>query len=261
MKNRNTDWNPELYLHFKNERTRPAIDLVNRIDINNPEKIIDIGCGPGNSTGVLMSKWPNARIMGIDNSAAMIKKASETYPDQQWQVKDGKDIDDSTKYDIVFSNAVIHWIPDHESLFEKLLNITKEKGVLAVQMPLYLEMPVAILADKIFKQLFPDNKFNIKDLITINPGNYYFNLLDSKINYFYIWETSYFHIMDSAQKIYEMVETTGIKPYLDRIPNDDDRSGFRKSVIDGISHAYKAEKSGKVIFPFKRLFIIASKQE
>jgi trans-aconitate 2-methyltransferase len=260
MKNKNTDWNPELYLDYKNERTQPAIDLANRIEINNPENIIDIGCGPGNSTEVLLSKWPNAKIQGIDNSAAMIKKAGEIYPDQEWQVKDAEDINDSTKYDIVFSNAIIHWIPDHESLFEKLINITNGKGVLAIQMPLYLEMPVAILSDKIFKQLFPDNKFDINDLITIHPGNYYFNLLDSKIENFYIWETSYLHIMGSAQKIYEMVETTGMKPYLDRIQNDDDRTRFRNNVIDGISHAYKSEKSGKIIFPFKRLFIIAYKQ-
>jgi len=71
------NWNPEQYLKFKNERTQPAVDLVNRIDVSNPKKILDVGCGPGNSTQVLYNRYPNAYILGIDKSEEMIKAAAE----------------------------------------------------------------------------------------------------------------------------------------------------------------------------------------
>ena len=83
----NKDWNPELYLKFKEERTQPAIDLAGRINVENPEKIMDVGCGPGNSTNVLSSRWPESEIIGIDNSASMIKSAQKNYPEMEWKLK------------------------------------------------------------------------------------------------------------------------------------------------------------------------------
>src|SRR5208337_5518052 len=106
-----SSWNPELYLKFKNERTRPSIDLVSRIDIEAPERIIDIGCGPGNSTQVLHGRWPLADITGVDKSEEMIKKASGDYPDQKWAVGDASSLKAETPFDVVFSNAALQWIP------------------------------------------------------------------------------------------------------------------------------------------------------
>ena len=113
------DWNPELYLKFDKERTQPSIDLVKRINFDKPERILDIGCGPGNSTQILVLRWPDSEIIGIDNSPAMIEKARKDYPKQEWRILDAGTDEITGIFDIVFSNATIQWIPDHIKLLNK----------------------------------------------------------------------------------------------------------------------------------------------
>src|SRR6266542_994395 len=121
------DWNPDLYLKFNKERIQPSIDLVSRIAINDPKSIIDIGCGPGNSTQILAERWPKARIVGVDNSPAMIEKAKKDYPHQEWCVLDAGKVLILETYDVVFSNATIQWIPDHERLMKRMEVMTKRR--------------------------------------------------------------------------------------------------------------------------------------
>lgn len=143
------DWNPDLYLKFNKERTQPSIDLVSRILVDNPSKIIDIGCGPGNSTQVLVQRWPHSKIFGVDNSPAMIEKAQNDYPNQNWEILDaGKDEFPDT-YDIIFSNATIQWIPNHAELFRKLFHNLNEKGLIAIQTPLFWDMPLGKAIEKL----------------------------------------------------------------------------------------------------------------
>ncbi len=118
-----SDWNSTQYLKFKNERTQPAVDLAMRIK-NNPKTIVDIGCGPGNSTSVLRDIFPYADILGIDNSPNMIEKAKAEHPDISFRLCDALSLDG--KYDLLFSNACLQWIPDHETLIPSLR--AKEKG-------------------------------------------------------------------------------------------------------------------------------------
>ncbi|UZQ84827.1 methyltransferase domain-containing protein [Thermoclostridium stercorarium] len=117
------DWNSDQYLKFKSERTQPAVDLVNRISAVNPEKILDIGCGPGNSTEVLYNKFPKAYILGVDISEEMIRTARMKYPNLDFRICDaGKDLSQlDNDFDIVFSNACIQWVPDHRNLIRNML--------------------------------------------------------------------------------------------------------------------------------------------
>ena len=146
------DWDPINYLKFKNERTQPSIDLISRINIADPKNIIDIGCGPGNSTEVLLQKWASSKITGINNSSAMIDKAKKDYSDQIWKIQDASKIDLKEKFDVVFSNAAIQWIPDHEKLLLSFMNIVNKNGALAIQIPLYNEMPICEIIDSVFKK-------------------------------------------------------------------------------------------------------------
>jgi trans-aconitate 2-methyltransferase len=113
------NWNPEQYLKFKNERTQPSIDLVSKIKIDHPKSIIDIGCGPGNSTQVLYQRWPEAEIIGLDSSEQMIKKAREDFPQQKWFLADASGFGSDRTYDLVFSNAALQWVHDHETLLPR----------------------------------------------------------------------------------------------------------------------------------------------
>jgi trans-aconitate 2-methyltransferase len=130
------DWNPGQYLKFRSERTQASFDLVGRINIDFiPKDIIDVGCGPGNSTQVLQERWPSANVIGLDSSKNMINKARAEYPDMNWHVADIVTYDTKQKYDLVYSNATIQWIPNHEKLFKKMSALLNDNGVMAVQIP------------------------------------------------------------------------------------------------------------------------------
>jgi len=253
------DWKPELYLKFKNERAQPSIDLVNRIDAENPKSIIDIGCGPGNSTEILHRRWPSARITGTDNSPAMIDEAKKTYPELEWRLQDAAELDTTERYDIVFSNATIQWIPDHGRLLKNLAAITNGGGVIAIQMPLYNEMPVAKMIDGIFHELIADSDFDFDSVFTFHAPQFYYETLEALTSHVDIWETSYYHVMDSHKGIYKMIESTGMRPYFERIGDESTKSVFIERVLEGLAKIYPAAADGRVLFPFKRLFMLAVK--
>jgi trans-aconitate 2-methyltransferase len=254
------DWNPDLYLKFDKERTQPSIDLVSRINLPKPSKIIDIGCGPGNSTQILFQRWRDAKIVGIDNSPAMIEKARKDYPDQDWQILDAGKDDINGKFDIVFSNATIQWIPDHTSLLRKFHNLLSENGCLAIQVPLFWDMPIGKAILKIAGKSRWDSKLKeATELFTIHDISFYYDNLSEIFNSLEIWESDYFHILGSQASILEMIRSTGLRPYLDKLESDTDKKDFAELIFEEIKNDYPLQKDGKVLFPFKRLFFIAGR--
>lgn len=253
------DWNPELYLKFNKERIQPAMDLLTRINVENPGKIIDIGCGPGNSTQILKQRWPDAKITGADNSPAMIQKAEAEYPDQQWILFDANKDTPNEKYDIVFSNAAIQWIPNHSELIKKFASILNDNGVLSIQMPLFFDMEIAeSIAEVASQPKWSKATEDVEDLFTIHHETFYYDQLSKYFNTIEIWTTSYYHIMESHEKILEMVRSTGLKPYIDRIPEQDIQE-FESLILKRLLDDYPTQENGKVLFPFKRLFLLAQK--
>ena len=123
-------WNPGQYMKFGGHRLRPAIDLLARIDSERPETVFDLGCGPGNATRLLAERWPQARITGVDNSAAMLAQAAEDLPGLQWVEADLNGWTPDRRGDVVFSNAALHWLDDHELLFPRLMENLNPGGVL-----------------------------------------------------------------------------------------------------------------------------------
>lgn len=132
-----SDWNPSLYLHFAAERSRPAVELLARVPLENIEYIADLGCGPGNSTALLDQRWPAARITGIDSSPAMIAEARSALPDCLFVEADIRNWQPEQALDLIFANASLQWLPDHYELFPHLVSLLSPLGVLAVQMPDY----------------------------------------------------------------------------------------------------------------------------
>lgn len=253
-----TDWDPQLYLKYKNERTQPSIDLVSRINIDRPENIIDIGCGPGNSTQILSLRWPESNITGLDNSPEMIKKAGIDYPQHKWILADLSEINSDIKYDIVFSNAVIQWVPDHQAVISKLFSLVNENGILAVQVPMFRDMPIGKSIEEVASRTgWRGYTSGCADLFTYHDCNFYYDILTGHSNLINIWVTSYIHILDSHESILEWIRSTGIKPYLDRIEDASLKNNFEKEILHEIKKIYPEQKNGKVLFPFKRLFFTA----
>src|SRR6185312_2175430 len=138
-------WNPDVYLSFADQRTRPAADLLARVPAQNPEKVIDLGCGPGNSTGLLRARWPKARLEGLDSSAEMLAEAGKSGVAAEWVLADLAGWTPQAPYDVIFSNATFQWVPDQAALFAKLMSFVKPGGIFAFQVPVNYDAPSHVL--------------------------------------------------------------------------------------------------------------------
>ena len=254
-------WDSAQYVQFVNERTQPAIDLVSRIHANDPHKIVDIGCGPGNSTQVLAERFPYAAILGIDSSDEMIRTAKENYPSLHFRKCDARIelAELGNDFDIVFSNACIQWLPDHPSLFRNMMSLLKTGGVLAVQTPMNYEEPIhkiisAVTTSAVWKQKFPDPRI----FYNLTPGEYH-DLLSGLTDTFTLWQTTYFHRMKSHEAIMEWYRGTGLRPYLSML-SETDKAVFEKEIYEQVVSSYPVQKNGEIIFRFPRFFLTAEKK-
>lgn len=254
------EWNSLQYEKFLYERTLPAIDLANRIMLDSPKRIIDVGCGPGNSTVVLKKRYPNAYVIGVDNSQNMIDRARSSYPDIEFELFDAScDFDKLTdKFDIVFSNACIQWIPDHSKLLRNFMNILNDGGVMAVQIPMNYEEPIHKIIMGLSASEKWKNKFTSPRVFYNLSPELYFDLLSDISSDFSVWQTIYCHRMPSHESIIEWYRGTGLRPYLIQLDSYD-AVEFESDVYSEIVHAYSLQTNGEIMFRFPRFFFIAVK--
>jgi trans-aconitate 2-methyltransferase len=258
------DWSAQQYLKFQSDRTRPSHDLLARVPSDAPKRIVDLGCGPGNSTAVVAQRYPDADVSGIDSSPAMIKKAKETLPDITFQVAGLESYEPEGPVDLYFSNAVFQWIPgqDRIPIMTRLMGQLAPGGVLAVQVPDNLSEPShAVMREAAFapgtaweetmKQAAPsrDTVYTETELYdALRP-------LSSSVD---IWRTTYYHIMENHEAIVEWVKSTGLRPFLDPLTPEQE-AGFLAAYLEKIKASYTAQKDGKVLLAYPRLFVVAVK--
>jgi len=254
-----SEWNSEQYLKFKKQRTQPAIDLAKRISVEHPKNILDIGCGPGNSTSVLKEIFPKACILGVDNSENMIKRAKESYPDINFKLCDvTTELDKLDKYDIIFSNACLQWIPNHKKFIPMLFDKLNKNGVLAVQMPMNgQEKMFKIMAEIVSEPQWGFSSTNIEMTETLLPEEY-FNILSSCTGNFDIWETVYYHNMSSIEAMVEWVKGTRLRPYLNALDKTK-AENLEKEITMRAAAIYDTQENGEIIFKFRRFFFVANK--
>jgi trans-aconitate 2-methyltransferase len=254
-------WNPNQYLRFARQRTRPGHDLAERIEVERPQRVIDLGCGPGNSTHVLAERWPAAGIMGIDTNAAMIEAARQAYPTQTWAIGDIAHwtAEEGEQFDVVFSNAALQWVKDHARLFPLLLARVAPGGALAVQMPANGDAPAHQAmrdqaASEPWRGFFPAEGARQWHA---HATGFYYDLLSPQAARIDLWETTYLHVLPDAAAIVEWYKGTGLRPFLDFLASEADRARFLAEYGQRIRQAYPARPDGRVLFPFRRLFLIA----
>ncbi len=255
-----TQWDSAQYLRFERERTQPAIDLARRIECAAPREVLDVGCGPGNSSRVLAKRFPGARIHGIDSSPEMIAAARTAHPDLDFSLCDaGRDLGSlgPGRFDVVFSNACIQWIPDHELLLRDLLGLLRPGGVLAVQTPMNDDEPIhriieGLVAGETWKGAFAQPRI----FYNLRPEAY-FDLLAALAADFTLWRTTYFHVLASHAAIMEWYRGTGLRPYLG-VLSPAEAAAFEADVLAQVVRQYPKQRDGRIIFRFPRFFFTAT---
>jgi trans-aconitate 2-methyltransferase len=261
-------WNPDAYLKYQDERTQPSVDLAARVEVANPADIIDIGCGPGNSTHVLRERWPEARITGLDSSPEMLEAARKSYPQEQWVQADASTLgtgqaswnqDPSRQFNLVFSNAALQWIPDHHELLPRLLGLVNPSGgALAFQVPANTASPLHQAVLKVARQYAWVGRLEgAGRALTYHEPGFYYDLLVEACKRVVIWQTQYFHVLPSHQGLVDWYAGTGMRPYLERLGSEDERQSFQRQVLEECRPFYPEHQDHKILFPFNRLFVIA----
>lgn len=252
------DWDPNLYLKFSDQRARPASDLIAQIRLDDPRRIIDLGCGTGNSTEQLHGRWPQAEMAGVDSSAAMLAQARQHHPDWQWIESRIEAWQANAAYDLIFSNAALHWVADHAALFPRLLSYLLPGGALAVQMPYNFQSP----AHQAMKKVAADPRWKGKldgasENYNVQPIAFYYKVLSKTAAALNLWESEYLQIMNGTRAILDWVRSTAMRGYLDRLPEGAERKQFEELCLREFEKSYPADEQGKVLFPYRRMFIIA----
>ena len=256
------DWNSELYLKFRAQRTQPAIDLARRVGdyIVDPSEVIDLGCGPGNSTQVLEDQFPCAHITGADNSASMIEKAKSDNPGLDFIMLDisGDLSEYAGKYDVVFSNACLQWVQGHEELLPRIFGMLRKGGVFAAQIPMNYDEPIHKIIGRVSESEKWSDKFPEKRIFGTLTISEYYDVLSDLTDYFEVWQTIYCHRMPGIDSIIEWYRSTGLRPYLAAL-SESDGAEFVEDIRKELEAAYPKQKNGEIIFRFPRFFFIAKK--
>ena len=248
-------WDETQYGKFLDARTRPARELLARVPLSAAGRVIDLGCGPGNSTELLVERWPAARVTGIDSSPEMLRGARERLPEVEWVQADVRDYRPERPVDLVFANAVLHWVPDHERFFPSLLEQLEPGGVLAIQMPCNHDEP----SHRWMRELPGPWASRLEGFVPkspVHPPEFYYDLLAPRASALDIWQTRYEQVMADAAAIVEWVKGTGLRPFLEHL-SADQRDPYLRAYGDQIDRAYPPRADGKRLFPFPRLFLVA----
>lgn len=254
------DWNAGLYDRFAAERARPARDLLAAVPLASPGRVIDLGCGSGLSTEVLLERYPNASHVGIDTSPAMLAAAAKRLPNVQFLLGDAATFAPTEPASLLFANAVFQWVPDHRSLLPHLMRQLEPGGALAYQMPDNLDEPShalmrAVAAAPRFRERLADAAGARTALLGEAETH---DLLCGSAREIIQWSTRYIHVMAGPEAIVEMVSSTGLKPFLDPL-GADDRAAFLADYTARVAEAYPRRADGQVLFAFPRRFVIAIK--
>jgi trans-aconitate 2-methyltransferase len=252
------DWSARQYLKFEDERTRPPRDLLAQVPLQRPHKVVDLGCGPGNSTELLVERYPDSNVVGLDSSPDMLRKARERLPKCEFIEADIATWTPDARTDLLFANAVIQWLPDHTAVLRRLLRALPEGGVLAVQMPDNTREPALRFQREVGESGPWADHPEIKaaprdDLPTVEA---YYDLLKPVCTHLDIWHTVYNHVMTSPEAITEWFKGSSLQPFLSPL-DAKAREQFLAAYTKKITGAYKPRFDGRVLLKFPRLFILA----
>lgn len=252
------DWDPRLYQHFGDERSRPFFELIGRVDAERPAHIVDLGCGPGSLTQTMTDRWPDAQICGVDSSAAMIEAASVHAADRlRFELGDMVNWQPTVPVDLIVSNAALQWVPGHLEMLPRLVEALAPDGWLAFQVPGNFDEP----SHRLLHDLAADTRFaeatrQVERPSAHGAATYLAGLavLGCRVD---AWETTYLHVLRGEDPVFTWISGTGARPILQALP-DHKREAFESDYKALLSAAYPTREFGTVL-PFRRVFVVAQK--
>jgi trans-aconitate 2-methyltransferase len=274
-------WDPAQYLRFSDQRLRPALDLLGQVPLTAPERVVDLGCGAGNVTGILEQRFPAAEVTGVDGDAAMLEKARAAAPGCRFEQGDfatwapsgrmprhpsGQPPGDATgdptgdptnALDLIFSNAALQWVGGHATLFPRLISLLAPGGVLAVQMPAMHDAPLRRLQYAVAAQgAWAERLAGHASAPPIFDPPGYWDLLRPLVASLDIWETTYLHPLAGEDAVVEWAAGSSLRPFLEPL-DPAQRAAFRSAYAEALRPHYPRRADGTTLLPFRRLFMIA----
>ena len=252
-------WDPTQYLRFADERLRPAIDLLARVPLAAPKRVVDLGCGAGNVTALLAARFAGAAVAGVDGSAAMLERARKAAPGAHFVQADIAAWHPDAPVDLLFSNAALQWLGAHRTLLPHLIGQIAPGGVMAVQMPAMNAAPLrAVQLAVAARGPWAAALAEVRPAPPILDVAAYDEMLSPYFATLEIWETIYLHVLRGPDAVVEWASGTSLRPYLDRL-DEGLRAGFRHAYAEALRPHYPARTDGTTLLPFRRMFLLGRK--
>jgi trans-aconitate 2-methyltransferase len=249
-------WDPSTYLQFADERGRPFLDLLARVDAHDPRLVVDLGCGPGQLSALLPQRWPTARVEGLDSSPAMIARAQQhAGPRLTFAVADLRSWTAAEPVDVLVSNATLQWVPEHRALLPRLLAAVRPGGWFAFQVPGNFAAPShRLLHELAAEPPYADATRDVAQPASAEPADYLADLaaLGCAVD---VWETTYLHVLSGPDPVFRWIAGTGARPVLQAL-GEDQRSAFEAEYKARLTAAYPVGPHGTLL-PFRRIFVVA----
>ncbi|GAA5060642.1 trans-aconitate 2-methyltransferase [Nocardia callitridis] len=252
-------WDPKKYLAFTDHRARPFFDLIARIDTDTPRRVVDLGCGPGNLTETLAERWPHAHLDAVDSAPEMVEAARGRGIDAR--VLDVREWVPEPDTDVVVSNAVLQWVPEHSDLLRIWLDALPHGAWFAMQVPGNFEAPShrelrALAAEPRWRDRLDDVELRGGDAVP-DPADYATILATGDVTVD-VWETTYLQRLSGPDPVLEWVSGTALRP-IRAVLDDTDWQRFRGELAPRLRAAYPPNQDTSTWFPFRRLFAVAHK--
>lgn len=258
-------WDAPTYDHYADERSRPFFDLLARVGASDPAEIVDLGCGTGSGLAAMARRWPAAHLVGVDSSANMLATArTELEPlDEVSLVRaDAQDWAPQTRPDVLVSNALLQWIPDHAQLLARMAGWLAPGGWLAIQVPGNFDAPSHQLLRELAESAQWTDRLGgrLRGTDSVLDAAGYCGILTDAGLAVDAWETTYLHVFTGPDPVLRWTSGTALRPVLAAL-SEAEAEAFSSQYAELLRTAYAADEAGRVQFPFRRIFAVASRGE
>ena len=248
-------WDPDRYLTYADERGRPFVELLARVGATAPAEVVDLGCGPGNLTGLLADRWPDAHVTGLDSSPEMIATTRALGQRVDYTVADLRQWQPGRRVDVLVSNATLQWVPGHLELLPSLVAAVAPGGWFAFQVPGNFDEPSHTIRTELAAEApYAEHTAGVATPSAHDPAVYY-DALASAGRTVDVWETTYTHVLSGPDPVFTWVSGTGARPTLQALP-DGLRDGFEATLRRRLAEGYPTRADGAVLLPFRRVFAV-----